>query len=433
VSDRNTNPEVSHLDIAPFIERMAPEAFLETSALLLEDYRRLPSYYGDGPADQAHFALAGNLVETVLSTALDQVHTNVKGQDQAVTAVEMLRGIGSTPTSYSLHTAISCAASFHAVQQQLISKAPSPILSVFVNDYRIDPHCGVTIQTARSKGKPRWRHDPYRDEGGLPEVVIPVPDLTSPTRSKSEERAILATRHDQLSISKLAGAIVESAIVFDGRATVLTNQHEPKYLLPPKKGHEYNWKERTGDVGGENYDSWLYDEFGVDGTMPSGLHFVAVGDLAIQRLVTRLQEEVLPYMSDSSPAGAPEAKRLTHLLTLASDAIRLMHEPATLSTRSSIAHDTWTSLVTDLRTTLLRRNIDIPANLGDSDAPEWIKLCHKTGVLPTLNLEAVARRTLVSVRQVHEVHPLTADELLDAIRGELHQSMYFAQVSPEQG
>jgi hypothetical protein len=117
---------------------------------------------------------------------------------------------------------------------------------------------------------------------------------------------------------------------------------------------------------------------------------------------------------------------------LASDAICLMHEPVTLSTRGSIKHDTWTSLVGDLRTTLQRRNVDIPANLDGSDAPAWIKVCHETDVLSTLDMDAVARRALVSVRQVHEVKPLTGSELLEAVRGELAQSVELAGMLPEE-
>lgn len=427
-------PEAASLNIAPFIGQMEPEVFLGASSALFDEYRQLPSYGSDEATALVDNVLSSNLVELVLNNALDEVRTDVRGQKQAATAVEMLRGSGSTPERlYNLPVAVNCAASYHAVQRQLRFRSGTPMLSVFVNDYEIDPHCGITIQTAHSKGKPSWRHNPHRDEGGLPEIVVPARDLTSPTRSKSEERmAVLAARQGLLSFSGLNGANLEPAIVFDGRATVLTDQHEPKYLLPADERYAHEWEERIGDVGGEEYDYWLYDEFSINGRMPSGLHFVAVGDLAIQRLVARLQDEVLPYMSDSTPVGAPEAKRLTHLLTLASDAICLMNTPVTLHDPRSLKEDTWTSLVTELRETLRRRKVDIPANLDATDAPEWIRLCHETGELPNLNLEAVARRMLIGIRQTHEVKPVTADELLEAIRGEIQQSVDLARVLPEE-
>jgi len=413
---------------------MTPETFLEASLALLDSHWQGPryGYDRDSTTDLMEHVLASSLAERLVDAALDQVHTKVRGQREAATVVQMLRGTGETSARvYNLPTAVRCAESYHAVQRQLRFRPGTPMLSIFVNDYEIDPHCGVTIQTARSKGKPRWRNDPYRGEGALPEVVVPAPDLTSPTRSKSEEQAVLAARRGEFCVSKLAGTVTEPAIVFDGRTTVLTNQHEPKYLVPPDKRYEHNWPSVLGFVGGENYRDWLHQEFGINGALPSTMHFVAVGDLAIQRLVTRLQDEVLPYMSDSTPAGVPQAKRLSHLLTLASDSIRLMHEPSTVYASRSLKEDAWASLAADLQETLQRRNIDIPPGMGTDDVPGWIGLCQKSGELSNLDLDAVARRALVEVRREHEAKPVTASELLEAIRGELDQSIHFADMLPD--
>jgi hypothetical protein len=387
-----------------------PAEFVRIGGPLLEQMSETFLVYNSEETEEERFEAqtAKEVLLRMADIALTNVHLEVQGQEQAADHVKMIQTSGNTPERlWNFWSAERVSTNYHLIKNQLEKAPHSPVLSVFVNEYHLDPHHGVIVRGAHTDGSLGWRSDPFRNEGGKPEAVLGIHDWPGPidgwvgSPSRSREQAILDAHYRGSGSSVLDRTDNELTIVADDWCTLLTDDHNPQHLILPENGEE-----------GQDYYYWLRDVIGLEARMNSGTHLLAIGEEAVDRLVMRFQQELVPFLCESS-AGVLEARRIFYHMNSALAAVNGRGEAISFGPNHNIKLDVSRHLSEQLTAHLARHGI-----YSDKYFPSiLIQECREANI--PLDLDFFAPQILYAIADHHVSDLISLDELQTAIQEEV--------------
>jgi hypothetical protein len=400
---------MENIDLQSWIRPMEPAEFSRLGADLLNEIDQATSYGPAVPAVEYSRGLGvKDVFLKVIDTALDSVQLDVPGQEQEATFVSMLRASGTAPERLRhFREAERVAAHYHHVARQLESAPRSPILSVFVNTVGVDFDCGAVVQAANTNGAISWRSDPFLDGGGEPEVVIGLHDWPGPVDgqvgqpSRSRERAVMRGGD----FSPVDRPDDECTTIVDGWATVLTDDHDPEFLIMPKD-----------EEGREDYQAYLREVLSNESRLASDTYLVAVGEAATGRLVARFEQEIAPFLSDSK-VGALEAKRLLFQMHSALAAPTQAGRATTIGPHPGIKRSIESSLSEEMTAILAERGVTsdkyFPSLLMDD--------CVEAGI--QLDENQLVAQICWAIARHHVGEAISYGEFADAVAEEVAETL----------